>query len=295
MNTIVDSSPVIPLCSGGFFLIDFLHLLIDEGSILANICPDCELPTDIALKSSDGTLFGAHRAELANYAGFMPMDMPRTEGDSDIVEMPAQYSSTTLKYMLAYMHPNHPSPDIRALTVLDIESLARAVQLHEIYRGIEICKSQMQFFVESDPLVVFRYAAEHRDRYLLKKAVPYTIDETFGTMKQNIINLAILAAWAEYREEFINCSKNLMAPATPESSHTNKDVRCRSWDEFYKDVQHEFLGKPLSAFSQIRSIIVKHISTLHGCKQCVARALKLVPRLTPDTTNLLTIFDTLQL
>ncbi|KAG6823667.1 hypothetical protein H0H92_009492 [Tricholoma furcatifolium] len=263
MSTIVDSSPVIPLCS-------------------ATVCPDCELPTDIALKSSNGTLFGAHRAELAKYAGFMPMDMPRTEGDSDIVEMPVQYSSTTLKYMLAFMHPNHPSPDIRDLTILDIESLARAVQLHEVYRGIENCRLRMD-----NPLAVFRYAAEHRDRYLLKKAVPYTIDETFATMKRNIINLAMLAAWVEYREEFINCSQNLMAPAV---LHPNEGTDCiGNWTVFSKDVQHEAWGKPLSAFSQIGVIVDKHISKLSRCRKCKARARALAP----NTTNLSTIFDKL--
>ncbi|KAG6823636.1 hypothetical protein H0H92_009602 [Tricholoma furcatifolium] len=287
MSTIVDSTPVIPICSGETFrALYFSYLLTDENSIPATVCPDCELPTDIALKSSDGTLFGAHRAELAKYPGFMPMDMPRIEGDSDIVEMPEQYSSTTLKYMLAYMHPNRPSPDIRALTILDIESLARAVQLHEVYRGIENCRLRMD-----NPLAVFRYAAEHRDRYLLKKAVPYTIDETFATMKRNIINLAMLAAWVEYREGFINCSNNLMAPATPGSPHiTNNDSVpfrfCASWDEFYKDVQHEFLGKPLS---QVGVIVNKHLSKLLGCKECTAKARALVP----NTTYLSTIFDTL--
>jgi len=100
----------------------------------------CTLPTDVILESSDGKHFGCHTSMLQHYAGFSEMARP-SEETFELLKM--EHTSETLLLLVKFMHHTEKQPDIITLCFDEFETLAHAVELHNVEPARQLCKMRM--------------------------------------------------------------------------------------------------------------------------------------------------------
>jgi hypothetical protein len=95
---------------------------------------DCHLTVDLILKSSDGVLIGAHKANLENYSdGFPPADT--TSDLTEPVDLPED--SITLDILMQFTH-KHAYPDIYPLRALELFSVADAAEKYMVHSAMAV-------------------------------------------------------------------------------------------------------------------------------------------------------------
>jgi len=99
---------------------------------------DCILEIDVRLKSSNGTVFGAHQRNLEQYSDGFPFAASTT------VEEVVKLSETAdvLRLMLKFMH-NVRQPELSGVQFSTLSALAEAVEKYMIYSAMGVCKMQM--------------------------------------------------------------------------------------------------------------------------------------------------------
>lgn len=96
---------------------------------------------DITLKSSDGALIGAHKANLELYGeAFPPADAFRGQDGPEIVELSER--GDTLKLLLRFMHKGR-YPDTSSLDAQAFYAFAEAAGKYEVYSAMAVCVERM--------------------------------------------------------------------------------------------------------------------------------------------------------
>ncbi|KAF9268864.1 hypothetical protein L218DRAFT_954291 [Marasmius fiardii PR-910] len=114
---------------------------------------ECNLPTDISIRSSDGRRFGAHSRNL-EFCSEGLIDSSRRE-EEDIV---VSESSDIVYLLLQFMH-NLPQPDLRSLPFEVLAKVASAAQKYSVHSAIGVCKLLMEKNAEEHPFEVYMYAS----------------------------------------------------------------------------------------------------------------------------------------
>ncbi|KAF9254551.1 hypothetical protein L218DRAFT_886042, partial [Marasmius fiardii PR-910] len=102
----------------------------------------CSIPVDVILRSSEGTLFGAHTKNLESFTEGFPITGTIAPGDSpEIVSLTE--SDETLDLFLAFTH-NHPAPDLTGLDMDSLIDLAKTADKYGNYFALSACKQPMR-------------------------------------------------------------------------------------------------------------------------------------------------------
>lgn len=125
------------VCPGALFLPIYRDHKAEYMGAVAN----CELPVDIVLKSSDGSLVGAHHGNLAHFSEAFPVpgSVKTTDAPIDLPE-----DGETLRVLMQFMHhqrlPNladHVPNLFKKPTKL--LALAEAAEKYLVYSAMGMC------------------------------------------------------------------------------------------------------------------------------------------------------------
>ncbi|PFH48568.1 hypothetical protein AMATHDRAFT_149601, partial [Amanita thiersii Skay4041] len=137
--------------------------------------PECDLPVDVILKSSDNKVFGGHTANLDKFScGFPPASLATSSPASTADPVCLTESGAVLELLLKCLH-NQRQQDLSRCSNMVVIALAEAVQKYMVYTAMEICRLNMCRLAESYPKQVFVYAAKHGYPELLDKTAPMTL------------------------------------------------------------------------------------------------------------------------
>lgn len=146
---------------------------------------------DLLLESSDGIIFGAHKANLEQFSAGFPI-AEATNSDNEVVTL--SENGSVLRLILQLMH-NTRQPDLRTIKFRTLELLAEAVEKYMIFSAMQVCMLCMelsfihliplslpeltQLFLRKClniyPLEVFLYAVKHDYGELADKTAPSLI------------------------------------------------------------------------------------------------------------------------
>jgi hypothetical protein len=102
--------------------------------------PECQIPVDVILRSSHGSLIGAHKANLENYSEvFPPSDSVSTSSE------PVDLSETvaTLNLLMHFVHKTQ-YPDILDLKEKELFALANAAEKYVMHNAMGMCRLCIQ-------------------------------------------------------------------------------------------------------------------------------------------------------
>ncbi|KAF8825091.1 hypothetical protein HHX47_DHR7000341 [Lentinula edodes] len=126
----------------------------------------CNLPTDIVLRSSDGTRFGAHIRNLEIYSDGFPMANSVVNSHED-VEL--SEDSDVVMLLLKFMH-HQPQPDLSLLASKLLIKFANAAEKYGVYCATGVCKVMIGISVNDQPFDAFLYAQKHGYSSIMDKA-----------------------------------------------------------------------------------------------------------------------------
>ncbi|PPR06368.1 hypothetical protein CVT24_002481 [Panaeolus cyanescens] len=172
--------------------------------------PNCNLPIDVILISSDGTEFGAHRINLESFSGRLPhflsdSNKSASSGDHpDLGHVKFQEKAEVLKLLLQYMHHAY-QPDLSSGISIDVlTELAEAAEKYVVYSALPICKAFMEREAESAPLPVFIYAVRHdytqlADKAALPSLTSCSVEEFLKAAYEAKVPREVIIRWLRYR------------------------------------------------------------------------------------------------
>ncbi|KAJ3532009.1 hypothetical protein NMY22_g7924 [Coprinellus aureogranulatus] len=106
-------------------------------------CPvkDCTLPVDIILRSSDKTLIGAHRDNLAQFSEGFPS--PDAVASSD-VPVDLTEDGRTLEILMQFMHKQR-FPSLQNETVDGLLRLGEAAEKYVVHSAMLACALRIRY------------------------------------------------------------------------------------------------------------------------------------------------------
>ncbi|KAJ3545037.1 hypothetical protein NMY22_g2583 [Coprinellus aureogranulatus] len=99
--------------------------------------PECDIPVDIVLRSSDKALIGAHQTNLAQFSeGFpSPSDVNSSSEPVDLTE-----DGGTLNLLMQFMHKQrHPNLSMQETSISTTLKLAEAAEKYLVYAAMNAC------------------------------------------------------------------------------------------------------------------------------------------------------------
>lgn len=109
--------------------------------------PDCHIPTDIALRSSDGITFGARVRNLEVFSEAFPVTQHTALPVAEVVQLPE--TSQTLSLLLKFMH-HKTQPHCDGEDFPTLLGLAEAVEKYGVHSASEACRMLMRYDVSYD-------------------------------------------------------------------------------------------------------------------------------------------------
>ncbi|KAF6745835.1 hypothetical protein DFP72DRAFT_642047 [Ephemerocybe angulata] len=173
--------------------------------------PNCSIPVDLILRSSDQELIGAHKANLEHFSdGF-----PSADTVSDSKEpVDLSENGTTLKLLLSGMH-KQKLPTLSGLGSDQLLALAEAGEKYFVYGVMAACSEHVR--AESrlvkdgrTATAYFAYAAKFGYVDVADAVAPFMVDLDTTYMKSRLIGYdTAFLAWMRYREQFVALSDAL--------------------------------------------------------------------------------------
>ncbi|KAL0581891.1 hypothetical protein V5O48_000120 [Marasmius crinis-equi] len=224
---------------------------------------ECTLPTDIAIRSSDGRRFGAHARNLEFFSEGL-VQPNRREREDIVISEP----SDIIFLLLQFMH-NLPQPDLRSLPFELLSKLSSAAQKYGIHNAIGVCKLLMEknaeehpfevymyasragfedirekagsLAIEQDPLRVFSYAVWANEVHTRDKAALATVhldaeDIIYSLSRYYTVFTKwhhIFVAWVKFRDHIYDTFAEALRNPDPQMRQDHISGDCPRWNEFY--------------------------------------------------------------
>lgn len=112
-----------------------------DPHLSATLDPECQLPTDVALQSSDDVVFGAHIQNLELFSTGFPVAEHTITPVKEIIHL--SETSAVLSLLLRFMH-RKPQPDCSNVDFAVIAGLAEAVEKYGVHSAMELCAMLMR-------------------------------------------------------------------------------------------------------------------------------------------------------
>lgn len=96
--------------------------------------------TDLVIKSSDGTLFRVHRANLSAHSPVFPGSEFATDDDPVVL----QESAEILELLFQHVYPV-AGPSVGTIPFGTFKLLAEAAEKYQIFRAMEVCLFHMPY------------------------------------------------------------------------------------------------------------------------------------------------------
>ncbi|KAL0575836.1 hypothetical protein V5O48_006126 [Marasmius crinis-equi] len=114
----------------------------------------CSLPIDLILQSPDKVCYGAHSANLGSLSiGFpVPGTTIEVKTDEQLEIVNLSESSTTLRLLLHFLHPNFAQPDVTVLDDKTVGDLAEAAEKYQVFPAMQVCRLQIGYVIISNSL-----------------------------------------------------------------------------------------------------------------------------------------------
>ncbi|KAJ4477140.1 hypothetical protein J3R30DRAFT_3482856 [Lentinula aciculospora] len=254
----------------------------------------CNLPTDIVLRSSDGTRFGAHTRNLGIYShGFPKADSVVHTKD----EVVLSEDSDVLMLLLKFMHLQ-PQPDLSLLSSKLLIKFANAAEKYGVYCATGVCKVMIDLSVNDQPFEAYLYAQRHGYPSILAKAGKLAITqepakffayahsigdtswrdlaelethnlptkEVWEALKQYPDWPPIFGAWYYKRELMRETVFEILKSPIP-VQHKGGQMRCADWYPFYIEVLGK-MGTAVPSEKIFLQAIESSLPRLNGCGHC---------------------------
>ncbi|KAF7305482.1 hypothetical protein HMN09_00801000 [Mycena chlorophos] len=181
--------------------------------------PECSQSVDIVLRSSNGVLFGAHAANLAQFAaGFPPAEFVQKEDADGLEIVQLDERADVLELLLEYTHPQR-QPHSKKWTFSLLAGLAEAVEKYMVYGAMEVCKRRMEAYATACPHEVLSYAVKHGYSDIRDMIIPTTLSWDLAEIQSALQDPALIIAWVAYREQYLKLSIALRATSAETILH----------------------------------------------------------------------------
>ncbi|PFH46148.1 hypothetical protein AMATHDRAFT_70475 [Amanita thiersii Skay4041] len=235
--------------------------------------PECDLPVDVVIKSSDDKFFGTHAVNLAVFShAFPPASLASSYPASTDDPVCLTETGDVVELLLRCMH-NQRQPDLLSPRSKVLIALAEAVEKYLVYPAMEICRLHMNRLADIYPKEVFAYAVKHGYPELLDQTAPLTLtwDAKEACEELSPTNFAV---WVLYREGWLRVQRELRSLKLPAIEHKGGRMECDHWDRFHAQLLNlglQGLTKWHARFSDLLGDV--------RCGWCYQRALTLRPML----------------
>ncbi|KAJ3848653.1 hypothetical protein EV368DRAFT_86381 [Lentinula lateritia] len=240
---------------------------------------DCNLPTDIVLRSSDGTRFGAHVRNLEIYSDGFPKANSVVNSHED-VEL--SEDSDIVMLLLKFMH-HQPQPDLSLLASKLLIKFANAAEnisvndqpfeafLYAQKHGYSsIMDKAGKLALAQEPAKFFAYAHSIGDAIWRDLAELETHNlptkEVFEALKQYPDWPPIFGAWYYKRELMRDAIFDTLKNPIP-VQHKGGQMRCADWYQFHIDVLSK-MGTAVPSEKSFLQVLESSLPRLNGCGHC---------------------------
>ncbi|KAF5311346.1 hypothetical protein D9611_012593 [Ephemerocybe angulata] len=247
------------------------HTISDKTGRLPPSVPNCPIPVDLVLRSSDKVLIGAHKANLEHFSDGFPSADSVSDSDEPV---DLSEDGATLKLLLSGMHKQR-LPALIDLEVEELVALAEAGEKYFVYGMMAACTERIraEARVVTDletATTYFAYAVKFGYLEVADTVAPlmihFNINNMYGYLKG--YDVALLA-WMRYREQFVNISDTLR-----QKWGVNAKVSaCERWAA-YSDETRKKLPQTVGAclgllrganFEPLEKIFDENRNTVVGC------------------------------
>ncbi|TFK70750.1 hypothetical protein BDN72DRAFT_958592 [Pluteus cervinus] len=170
----------------------WIYGLARRAMVLPKFIPDCVLPVDIVVKTSDAKYFGTHLQSLESCAEGFP---PSSLGEGGLVNQMDIEEDSEL-----------PQPDLRQVPIGVLVRLAEAVEKYLIYSSMSIFRLLMGIRAPEAPLGILAYALKHGYPDVADCAAPHSLGISWKEVRKELGPIGT-ALWGEYRESFLDVFK----------------------------------------------------------------------------------------
>ncbi|TFK70765.1 hypothetical protein BDN72DRAFT_896213 [Pluteus cervinus] len=154
-----------------------------ERDVPACHVPDCGLPIDVVIKTSDAQYFGTHLQNLESHAdGFPPASLGKRKR---VNHMDIEEDSEVTSLMLHLMH-KQPQPDLRQTPISILVRLAEAAEKYLIYSAMNICRVVLNTRTSEAPLGILAYAIKHGYHEVADVAGPLSLGESWNEARNEL-------------------------------------------------------------------------------------------------------------
>ncbi|KAF6742953.1 hypothetical protein DFP72DRAFT_935971 [Ephemerocybe angulata] len=220
--------------------------------------PNCPIPVDLILRSSDKVLLGAHKANLEHFSdGFPSVDsVSDSEEPVDLSE-----DGATLKLLLSGMH-KQKLPALTGLEREQLVALAEAGEKYFVYGVMAACSERIRAesrmpWDGATAATYFAYAMKFGYLEIADTVapfmIPFNVDFLCGRLKG--YDVAFIA-WIRYREQYVAISDILTRNYTARDLFDSVNfVPCSAWAPYLTGIRKRL---PMS--------VQGHLQLLNGAK-----------------------------
>ncbi|TFK70764.1 hypothetical protein BDN72DRAFT_818421 [Pluteus cervinus] len=263
----------------------------EEPDVPSCHVPDCTLPIDVVIKTSDAKYFGTHLQNLESYGeGFPPASLGKRKR---VNYMDIEEDSDVLSLMLDFMH-KQPQPDLQQLQIKVLVRLAEAAEKYLIYSAISICRVMIGNRIPEAPLEILGYAIKHNYHNIANKAAPLSLESSWNDARREL-GASGLILWAEYREYFHSLFRGRLYPVQFHPPFQYAPRLCSEYD-IQVNVLNRLFKSPGTVLSegwkdqQMASVDLEH--DMEPCSDC-EEGLRLWLQNLVDAAELFPKFSTL--
>ncbi|KAJ3524572.1 hypothetical protein NMY22_g10938 [Coprinellus aureogranulatus] len=253
------------------------------------VCPvrDCTIPIDIVLRSSDGALIAAHKANLAEFSEGFPTPDSVTHSDKDFPVDLAE-DGETLERLMLFMH-KHRLPNLeRSVSMFNppksLMALAEGAEKYMVYSAMVVCNIRIATAVYSHPLECLAYAMKFDYPDIADAAAPLTLDKNVEDVTKVLGSVSgnAVSSWVRYKEQYFSIAESILkAPARHGLGRRCAD-RTGHWRRFTKAVLADIPQSPLDLVLRINRCCIgwssifagnvrNHVKILEGCPRRVCQ------------------------